>query len=268
MIKLIVSDIDGTLVPEGGSCLNPEYMDVIRAFTARGVQFAAASGRQASSMDAVFHELRDQIYYLSDNGAYIQKNGEAVREVRMDREDVIGLMEDVRKIPGCHCLLSAKEGYYTDDKDPLFHDLVFRQYKGSGEIVEDVTQYADVCIKISLYSEEGAGSLRDILNARWKDRFAINISGSRWLDINDFDSTKGNAVRWIQEQIGASLEETVVFGDNFNDISMLERSARSYASVLSHPDIKKAARYEVASYQEDGVLQVLKKLLEETKYEK
>jgi len=59
-----------------------------------------------------------------------------------------------------------------------------------------------------------------------------------------------------------------VFGDNFNDISMLERSVRSYASALSHPDVKKAAAYEVASYEEDGVLQVLKQILEELRNEK
>ena len=62
MIRLIISDIDGTLVPEGGSNINPEYMAVIRELLDLGVQFAAASGRQASSIDAVFHELRDRIY--------------------------------------------------------------------------------------------------------------------------------------------------------------------------------------------------------------
>jgi len=68
MIRLIISDIDGTLVPEGGSVVNPEYMVVIRKLLDLGVQFAAASGRQTSSIDAIFHELRDRIYYLGDNG--------------------------------------------------------------------------------------------------------------------------------------------------------------------------------------------------------
>ena len=44
MIRLIVSDIDGTLVPEGVSYINPEYLDVIRELTDMGVQFAAANG--------------------------------------------------------------------------------------------------------------------------------------------------------------------------------------------------------------------------------
>lgn len=268
MIRLIVSDIDGTLVPEGGSLLNPEYMDVIRELTGMGVEFAAASGRQASSIDAVFHEVSDRIYYLSDNGAYIQRYGVPAREVRMCAEDVAALLRESRDIDDCHILLSTKDGYYTDDTSEAFYRLVFDQYKGTGAVVEDAAAYAAECIKLSLYSDKGSSYLRDLLYERWKERFSISISGARWLDINDYGATKGNAVQWIQEHLSATPEETVVFGDNFNDISMLRRADRSYASVMSHPDVKGAARYEVASYEEDGVLAVLKELLKEIKNEK
>ena len=50
MIKLIVSDVDGTLLPEGTADLNPELYDVIRELKAKGIVFAAASGRQMNSM--------------------------------------------------------------------------------------------------------------------------------------------------------------------------------------------------------------------------
>lgn len=267
MIRFIISDIDGTLVPEGGSFIDPEYMNVIRELAAHGVVFAAASGRQATSIDAVFHEISDSIYYLSDNGAYIQRYGSPAKEVRMCRKNVEELLRELREIPGQHILLSTKEGYYIDDKSEQFCRLVFDQYKGTGGVVERVMDYADACIKISLYCDNGAREIYDLLYERWKDRFMINISGERWVDINDHAATKGNAVRWIQEQLGITPEETVVFGDNFNDITMMARSVRSYASVLSAPEVKKAARYEVASYREDGVLKVLKQILEEIKIE-
>lgn len=247
--------------------LNPEYMDVIRELAACGVVFAAASGRQASSIDAVFHEISDSIYYLSDNGAYIQRYGLPAKEVRMYGKDVEALLKELKEIPGQHVLLSTKEGYYIDDKSREFRRLVFDQYKGTGGVVENLMSCADICIKLSLYCDNGAGEIYELLYERWKDRFMINISGERWVDINDRAATKGNAVRWIQEQLGITPEETVVFGDNFNDITMMERSARSYASVLSAPEVKNAARYEVASYKEDGVLQVLKQILEEIKIE-
>lgn len=268
MIRLIVSDIDGTLVPEGGSRINPEYMDVIRELNRMGVEFAAASGRQASSIDAVFREVSDRIYYLSDNGAYIQRYGAWAREVRMCEEDVTAILREAEDIEDCHILVSTKDGYYTDDSSEAFYRLVFEQYQGTGAVVEQASAYASECIKLSLYSDRGSLYLHDLLYERWKDRFSINISGARWLDINDYGATKGNAVQWIQEQLSVTPRETVVFGDNFNDISMLAQAERSYASVLSHPDVKAAARYEVASYEEDGVLSVLKELLKEIKNEK
>lgn len=267
MIRLIISDIDGTLAPEGATGIHPEYMDVICALRECGVEFAAASGRQASSIDAIFHKIRDKIYYLADNGAYIQRYGVPARETHMELKDTRELIADVRSISTCYSLLSTKDGFYTDNGTPEFHHLIFEEYRGKGGVVKDINDYIESCIKLSLYCHNGAREVYDRLYDRWKDKFILSISGAKWVDINDTSSTKGNAVRWIQETLGISPEETVVFGDNFNDVYMLERSALSYASVLAHPDVKKAARYEVASYEEDGVLRVLKKLVEEIKNE-
>ena len=49
MIKLVVSDVDGTLVKDGTLEINPEYMDVIKKLTEKGIHFVACSGRQYSS---------------------------------------------------------------------------------------------------------------------------------------------------------------------------------------------------------------------------
>lgn len=268
MVRLIVSDIDGTLVPEGVCTINPEYIDVIKSLCEKGITFVAATGRQASSAKAIFDKLGKFIYYVTDNGAYIEKNAEVIREVCMEKASVDALLEDLKQIPKCHALISAKEGYYTDAFDETFQDLIFKNYKGDGWIIEDMKDYTDRCMKISIYCEEGSASVYEKLNEKWKDCFEIQISGKHWVDVNDFGSTKGLALEYLQKSLGISEEETMAFGDNFNDVSMLKRAKESYASVLSKEEIKKAAKYEVASYEEDGVLQVLKSLLEEFADEK
>ena len=268
MVRLIISDIDGTLVPEGCTSLNPEYFKVIRDLADLGVSFAAASGRQKSSVDAVFHEICGMIYYVSDNGGFIQKNGIPLRKIYMDREKLEQFLEEARNLPGCRVLLSTLDGYYTDDQDEAFQKLVFGQYKGTGGVTDDLSRYTDQCIKVSLYGDNGSQGLREQLYDRWKDVFSINISGEKWLDINSPEATKGGAVRYIQNELRVTPAETVVFGDNFNDISMLKCADRSYAPAGSAPEVRAAARYEVDSYKEDGVLQVLKQLLEEVRHEK
>ena len=59
MIKLIVSDIDGTLVKDGTLDINPEYMDVIKKLTEKGIHFVACSGRQYSSEKQLFAPVKD-----------------------------------------------------------------------------------------------------------------------------------------------------------------------------------------------------------------
>ncbi len=66
MIKLIASDIDGTLVTDGSHELNPELYDVILKLRAKGIQFAAASGRQWLSIESIFEPIKEKVFYLSD----------------------------------------------------------------------------------------------------------------------------------------------------------------------------------------------------------
>ena len=61
MIKLIATDIDGTLLEEGTLDLNPEYYDVIRELRKRGVLVIAASGRQRASIEKVFTDRKSVV---------------------------------------------------------------------------------------------------------------------------------------------------------------------------------------------------------------
>ena len=68
MIKLVVTDIDGTLLPEGTDHLNPELFEVIRALKENGIQFAVGSGRQYMSMRYLFQPVLDDVIFIAENG--------------------------------------------------------------------------------------------------------------------------------------------------------------------------------------------------------
>ena len=62
MIKLIVSDVDGTLVPDGSSKINPEVFDTILKLREKGIQFAIASGRPWASVEHAFEPVKRKIF--------------------------------------------------------------------------------------------------------------------------------------------------------------------------------------------------------------
>lgn len=79
MIKLIVTDIDGTLVKDGTLDINPEYMDVIKKLTEKGIHFVACSGRQYCSERQLFVPVKDRIFFISDGGTLIRTSEEILK---------------------------------------------------------------------------------------------------------------------------------------------------------------------------------------------
>ena len=71
MIKLIASDIDGTLLIEGTDKINPEIFEVIKKLKEKGIIFAAASGRQYGSIRKLFAPVKDDIIFITDNGSSV-----------------------------------------------------------------------------------------------------------------------------------------------------------------------------------------------------
>ena len=117
MIKLIASDIDGTLVADGSSQINPEIYTEILRLRSKGIQFAAASGRQWFSIDRLFAPIREKIFYLSDNGAYIGCHARNLFLTEIDRTLIMEMIEDARKENELEIVLSGPDVVYLDTKN-------------------------------------------------------------------------------------------------------------------------------------------------------
>ena len=66
MIKLIASDLDGTLLQNGAQELDPIIFDQIRTLKENGIHFAAASGRQYPNLRRLFAPVQDDISYIAE----------------------------------------------------------------------------------------------------------------------------------------------------------------------------------------------------------
>ena len=73
MIKLIASDLDGTLLHGGEQSLSPRTLSLIRRLTEKGIRFIAASGRQYDNERRLFADIQDHISYIAENGALCGK---------------------------------------------------------------------------------------------------------------------------------------------------------------------------------------------------
>ena len=107
MIKFIASDIDGTLLRNGQTSISDEVIDTIRQLTNAGVVFAPTSGRQYTTMKRLFGDVADDLMYICENGALVVYKGKILSKTVMDRETVLGIVEDILSMPDCEVLLSS-----------------------------------------------------------------------------------------------------------------------------------------------------------------
>jgi len=260
MIKLIASDIDGTLVPDGSHELNPELYDVILKLRAKGIQFAAASGRQWLSIESIFEPIKEKVFYLSDNGAYVGCHGRRLYVNPIERKTVMDMVQDVRNMDGLDVMICGPDVIYTETDNQEFLDWMVNGYKFHVKQVEDLTRVESEFIKISVYRKTDVEAHTRTLREKYADRLKMTIAGDMWMDCMRPGINKGQAVKLLQDSLGIKPEETMAFGDQLNDIEMLKQAYYSFAVGNAREEVKAAARFRTDTNVNDGVLKILKLL--------
>lgn len=265
MIKLIVSDIDGTLVPDGSGegSLNPEYFDVIRDLYNRGIRFAACSGRQYPSIYKVFRPVADIIHFICEGGGLVSNGKREMLHCTPLAPDMVReMIQDAMRIPEIDFMVAGARCTYCRYEDSELYRWVVEDYGFDMEAVGDMSHGVDDdVLKVALYHPEAVEELtKEWFRPKWSKLAKTNMAGKQWLDIVSKESGKGHALDFLQQYLGILPEETIVFGDNENDTEMIEHSSKFYVVGSAAPKIKEYADEVCPPMPEDGVLQVLKKI--------
>lgn len=258
-IHMVVSDIDGTLVKDSSPEVYPEMIDTIRKLRKMGILFCIATGRQYYSVRHMFQEVADDIIYLCENGAHVVYNGQDLHIKEMKGDIVRELLLELRQFGGRFGLvISTPKGCYLEHPSEDFETLIRESYHNKYQLTDDFLKEDVPCIKMAIYQK---GSIREFgegeIIPRWKDRVKTCMAGEEWVDFMDSHVDKGEALQFLQEYFGINKEETMVFGDNANDIGMLTAGGESYAVENAREEVREKAMYTCPGYQEKGVYTVI-----------
>ena len=263
MIKLIASDIDGTLVPEGSHEISPEYFKVIEDLREIGIRFCACSGRQYPSMLDLFRPIADDIFFISGNGTVLRTSDKVLHTWPLDKDLVLQLIEAVRGIEGTNFVVENPDRSFMDcGEDSDFMKMLRDGYHYDVQNVDDVTRIPlDNIVKVSIYCDDVEPRTEEL---RHDPRFAkmnMLISGAKWLDVTAIEAGKGEAYALLQEYLGIGIEETVYFGDNLNDLSAFRETGVALTVANARRELKEAADIVERSFSKMGVLRELRNIL-------
>lgn len=261
-IRLVVADMDGTLLDEHGA-VPDAFWPLLERLSARGIVFAPASGRQYPALADFFGEAASGLALIAENGAYVVRDGVEVSSATVGRDFVEHAVGFVRGLPegrDMGLVLSGRERAYVERSDEAFVAEAGRFYT-SLEVVDDLLAVAEAPLKFAVYDFVGAsGGGRDLLAEAFAP-FQVVMSSQHWYDIMDPAIDKGVALRALRHALGVDRDQTMVFGDYLNDLGMMSEATHSFAMSNAHPRVIEACRYLAPSNREHGVVTTLTRLL-------
>lgn len=241
MIKLIASDIDGTLLPEGTKELNPEIYDLILELKKRDIHFVAASGRQLEGQMLLFAPIADHISYISENGAMCQLYGKRHVISEFDRSFAMRIIEELDKRPECKVTISTPSTQYIKSGDDDFYKHMTTVWKYHITTIDSFADINEPILKIAFLDTLNHDESFEHFNALFGKEIKVVNAGNLWIDFITFESNKGTGLKFVLDQLGLTPAEAICFGDQQNDIEMLEYTETSYVMAHSKPDVQKHA---------------------------
>lgn len=243
MVKFIACDLDGTLLLNGAQSVDESAIQYIDRLVESGVIFAPASGRQITSLKRLFEPISNKLAYIAENGALVEYRGETIGKTPMDRKLALEIIEDVIAQPNCEVLVSGEHTAYIKPKSEEYHYRMTKIVNYHTTLVDKFTDIDEDILKIAVCNMSGIKNSKDHFINKWSDRASVLVSGELYLDFMDSAVNKGRGIEQIQNYFGLKPEECMAFGDNYNDIAMLDKVYYSYVMEKAASDVKKHGRF-------------------------
>ncbi|AVR47021.1 HAD family hydrolase [Christiangramia fulva] len=259
MIKLIVTDMDGTLLNDKHQ-LPPGFWEAEKKLTDNGILFSIASGRQFYNLEMTVERIKDRTMFFAENGTYVYHKGKELYVNPLEREAAMGFIKMGRKLEHTNLVLCGKESAYVESDDKEFIAEVSQFYERL-KIVKDLTNVNDTILKVTLCNFNGVEDNTYPHFVNYTDRYKVAVAAKVYIDITALDANKGNAIKGVQQELGISPDETLVFGDYLNDLEMMKVATHSYAMKNAHRDIKDVSKHITEfDNNENGVLKTIEAL--------
>ncbi|MFB0918602.1 MAG: Cof-type HAD-IIB family hydrolase [Clostridiaceae bacterium] len=259
--KLVALDMDGTLTNDE-KLITPKTKAALIEIQKQGAVVVLASGRPTTGLYEEAAELRLHEfggYLLSYNGARISKavDRAVIHEDRLPRHMIPGLVEHVSKFPvsmifddGVSLYTTNRDGYAVSVESRITHlDIV--------EITNLNKVYEVAPVKLLMSAEPSV--LRGIekeIGAPFPELEFVR-SAPFFLEAVNKGVSKGAALKLLAESLGIKREEIMAFGDEHNDIPMLEYAGLGVGMENACDEILEMCDVVTLSNNNDGVAHIL-----------
>ena len=285
MIKVIAADMDGTLLGSN-HLISKKTQEVIMQACDKGYRFIVVTGRNFISALQALELTPIKCDYIVSSGAQIRDvNKNVVKTTILPEKECEYLYRKIKKYNIGMMFCSEMENYMLGTWEEVdagilnyikyFHDTAAKEelkksplYKLMWDKTKVFSSYEEMkskgkpITKFFLVSED-INLLEEIKKEIEQNKIlAVSSSFKYNLEVTAYDAQKGPVLKKYIESLGYTMDEVMVFGDSMNDYSMMEMDfGATVAMANADEEIKRIAKYETKSNEEDGVAYAILEML-------
>ncbi|MCP1638626.1 Cof subfamily protein (haloacid dehalogenase superfamily) [Streptococcus gallinaceus] len=263
MIKLIATDLDGTFLDDQSQFDRERLAKLLPKLREKRIYFVAASGRALSSLEREFAGFEDQMLFLGENGTVVRSKDKIYYEEIMPRELYMRIVRSIKEsrfqnADAIH--VSGKNGAYGLKSISPEYLAFMKHYYPDLILVDDFEEVEDEIYKV------GANFVPEELKAaaEWLTETIPGVvsmtSGFECLDVMLDHVDKGNGLAHLCETLGIQADEVLAFGDNFNDVGMLQFAGKAVVPENAQPEIKALADEIIGDHDTGSVMTYMEEI--------
>jgi len=272
-IRLIVMDMDGTLIYSPCLEIPPVNAAALREAAGRGIHLALCSGRMPDDAGLFAAHAGIPMHVLSLNGTCcMDRPLGPIRASTLIPPEVTARLMSVLLPSGMCCGLFREHELLITHPPETDAELTrswgthslspegrCRVYRGTDQLDDMIKSGVN---KIVVFDHLDSGLLPQLTQEieRAVPEAEITTSWARNLEINLHTVNKGTAVAGLAEELGIPMTQVMVIGDNDNDLAMLRCAGYSVAMGNASPAVRESARYITLPCEEHGVAAAIRRL--------
>ncbi len=261
MIKMVVTDIDGTIyTPEKG--ITKEVKKCIQNLIQKGIHVAIATGRTYGSAKKVADRLEIQCPFICYQGGLVNTYEGEIIDVKYLNPDIAKKIIDDFRARKIHLNVYVEDRLYVEDDNQYIKDYI-------GD--KGIDYY-----KVNSFNELDFTKLNKLLAIKYDTKFIDNLiielknkfpeiyvvkSFDYFCEIANKEATKGNAIKILAKKYGIKTDEVLAIGDQNNDIEMVETAGIGVAMGNGTSEIKSKADYITDTVSENGFVKAIDKFV-------
>ncbi|HEM3561501.1 TPA: HAD family hydrolase [Streptococcus suis] len=259
--KIYASDMDGTFLGEDHNFDKKSFRRILDQFKKKDYLFVAASGRSLQSLKLVFEEFADEIGFVAENGSIVEYQGQMIFLDEPIRPEVyLPIIAGIDAGPygsSRSMVLSGLENFYLlKNAEPQFLGAMTNYY-AHFQLVDSFEDVQEKIIKINAkFTPDEMDQARLWLNQTFEGVTAMT-TGFDNIDIIPNGSNKSVGLNHLCSHFGITGQDVVAFGDNQNDLDMLDFAGLAIATENAREEVKARADLMIGHCNDGAVLAYL-----------